>query len=180
MSRNSSRIGQGKIQACHSCRKSKTRCEIIGVFTDSDVMTCHRCRVVKTACSYAEMDRKLFRQYIPFPGQRSPSNSLTKHVARATADSSSSISSQPLFDPSCPPPASAKRFNPVPATTYLQSLRTYLSHQSPLDWTSPLVSMHELLHIPPPDSEPTTNCYNSDISLDDILSKSQTKDLLAL
>ncbi|THV08145.1 hypothetical protein K435DRAFT_965 [Dendrothele bispora CBS 962.96] len=43
-------------QACTSCRKSKTRCEILEN-REQGTVKCHRCKVLKVHCSYQDMDK---------------------------------------------------------------------------------------------------------------------------
>jgi hypothetical protein len=52
------------VQACASCRKHKTRCEILDII-DQQAIRCHRCKVLDQDCSYQEMDRSIFENLRP-------------------------------------------------------------------------------------------------------------------
>ena len=39
-------------QACSSCRRSKTRCELLDTTTSSSALKCHRCKVLNLQCSF--------------------------------------------------------------------------------------------------------------------------------
>ncbi|KAJ7591491.1 hypothetical protein C8J56DRAFT_935703 [Mycena floridula] len=106
------------IQACNSCRKQKTRCEILDQIIGQLPIQCHR-KVLNLQCSYREMDRSIFQSYIsPESPQDSPSSNVGPSYSR---------------DPTFPRPESMWSFTGAPAS---------------VDWAGPLSAFQELLRQP--------------------------------
>ncbi|THV08147.1 hypothetical protein K435DRAFT_771725 [Dendrothele bispora CBS 962.96] len=53
-------------QACNSCRKSKTRCEILED-REKGTLRCHRCKVLGVHCSYQDMDKSELEESLRLP-----------------------------------------------------------------------------------------------------------------
>jgi hypothetical protein len=43
------------VQACSSCRRSKTRCELLDAASASGSLKCHRCKVLNLSCSFEKL-----------------------------------------------------------------------------------------------------------------------------
>ncbi|KAJ3785183.1 hypothetical protein GGU10DRAFT_398949 [Lentinula aff. detonsa] len=149
------------IQACNSCRKHKTRCEILDGI-DQPLIRCHRCKVLGADCSYQTMDRSLFETAFPV---KSENNSSTCKY-RSDPNTSPSISSASIHNDIFPNlPHQIWSFLRLPRGT--------------LDWTAPLEAIQGLMkrvsgtHDRPPPPIPND-------TLEAILSPEQIDHLIAM
>ncbi|KAJ3735238.1 hypothetical protein DFJ43DRAFT_1058910 [Lentinula guzmanii] len=149
------------IQACNSCRKHKTRCEILDGI-DQPLIRCHRCKVLGAECSYQTMDRSLFETAFPV---KSENNSSTCRY-RSDPNNSPRISSAPIHNDIFPNlPHQIWSFLRLPRGT--------------LDWTAPLEAIQGLMkrvsgtHDRPPPPIPND-------TLEAILSPEQIDHLIAI
>lgn len=125
------------IQACTSCRKHKTRCEILdGV--DQPMIRCHRCKVLKVQCSYQGMSRDIFEAALAEKLDSSPSTD---------------IGGQERFDTGARPYAPFS--SAIPGTSSPSMRRIFLSqpHQiwnwlglpkGTIDWSAPFEAIQGL------------------------------------
>ena len=148
--------------ACNSCRKHKTRCELIGAIDESSPIRCHRCKILAVPCSYEDMDRTLF----------------TQHFATRAASSSSPTTSSP----SCPPsPTSSSHLEKSRSGREVRRQKTkpncqgrpqaiglfgYISNRGRLDWdNAPVDAIRELTKKPGKNSSFVRNGGDALISI---------------
>ncbi|KAJ4479177.1 hypothetical protein J3R30DRAFT_2728303 [Lentinula aciculospora] len=149
------------IQACNSCRKHKTRCEILDGI-NQPLIRCHRCKVLGADCSYQAMERSIFEAAFAIKSENAPT----------TCASSSDASVSPS----------------VPTASMHNDIFPNLPHQiwsflrlprGTLDWTAPLEAIQELMkqvsgtHDCPPPPIPND-------PLETILSPDQIDHLIAI
>ncbi|KAF9048191.1 hypothetical protein BDZ89DRAFT_754424 [Hymenopellis radicata] len=167
---------RSKAVACASCRRSKTRCEVLNPAS----ARCHRCEVLGVSCSY-EVNP-------PSPGETAtpatpaaPLVSTGSPPSSTSSPDSSSSSRQtslpPVTTPNgvsywTSPPLMAVRLE----TTRSQSLWSFIPQA--LDWSAPTVAVQTLLQqaaineTPPP--------LPNDQSLHDVLSPAEIEHLIAI
>ncbi|KAJ7061025.1 hypothetical protein C8F01DRAFT_179634 [Mycena amicta] len=145
------------IQACTSCRKHKTRCELLD--TTSDPVQCHRCQVIGIHCSYEET---LLPSGVPdMPVAGGPISCTWSRWRKPKPD---------LPFPARPPPA--------------DRLWDFIAQErNPVDWSAPMLAMHNLARsdasegghpqAPSPPRDPI-------LSLAEILSAEQIHQLLGI
>ncbi|KAJ7130263.1 hypothetical protein C8R44DRAFT_775211 [Mycena epipterygia] len=121
---SSSRVGPKKsksIQACTSCRKHKTRCEILGWFhPNKSPVRCHRCQVLGLQCSYEETIL--------------PTASNSKLSSSPTSENTASASVTTNYPVHLPP------------TDRLWSFVT--EDQNEIDWSAPMLAIQQLSKMP--------------------------------
>lgn len=160
------RSKRSKIQACTSCRRHKTRCEILDSFVDG-VVRCHRCKVLNATCSYEAMDKALFVEQPPSPSSASSERgeaflSSTTGVFTRRPSTSSAASLDTALD------------DPFPRADVMWSFIP----QS-LDWSTPMAALQELCkqtELPPPPSL----LLVQDQSIADILTRNEEEHLLSM
>ncbi|KAJ3992657.1 hypothetical protein F5050DRAFT_885536 [Lentinula boryana] len=85
-------------QACASCRRHKSRCELLEFPSSSQGITCHRCKILNIQCSFESSN------IIHLPSSQShPEASRAILVNSASASSSASPPESTPFCPPCPP-----------------------------------------------------------------------------
>ncbi len=157
------RSKRSKIQACTSCRKHKTRCEILDGFTHSKVR-CHRCKVLNSTCSYETMDKSLFA---PDPST-SPSSS---NVSATLVDG---LPRPAAGSPAAGAPDASLLNEPFPRADFMWSFVP-----QDLDWSAPMVAIQELCKQPI-SAEPTVLSAVNDQSLVNILTQPEIDHHLAM
>jgi hypothetical protein len=172
------------IQACTSCRKHKTRCEILEQIAQDTVIQCHRCKVLGVPCSYADMDRSVFLQH--FQQQQAES--------RGSPGGSGGASGDVAYSPPSGPVANERLSSNIPKDNILHEYAKLdqkfpkldymwdFVGRSTFDWASPMVAIQELSKQPPdPDEGPPPPLPAvADTSVDDILTPDQKNSLLDL
>lgn len=159
---SSSRAKRPKhIQACASCRRQKTRCEILPSGDNSTApVQCHRCKVLSNNCSYSEMDRNLFAEFLTPPGSESISDAGTSGDRAAQGP--------------------WERLDAIfPRPDYMWAFASPGTGQA-VDWSAPMVAVHDLVKQPLPEIETRVTPVIPDHSIGDILTKEQIKDLLCM
>ncbi|KAJ6624181.1 hypothetical protein B0H10DRAFT_2212915 [Mycena sp. CBHHK59/15] len=158
---SSSRTGGKKsksFQACTSCRKHKTRCEILD--PSKSPVRCHRCQVLALQCSYEET-------MVPTPS--------TSKLPTTPTPSETGAQTSTAQRPAVP-------LGPMPATDRLWSFVS--DQQTGIDWSAPMLAIQQLsklpfAHIPPP-AEPVPVLADADLSLSRILTEDRIRYLLDL
>ncbi|KIY70374.1 hypothetical protein CYLTODRAFT_488173, partial [Cylindrobasidium torrendii FP15055 ss-10] len=159
------RSKRSKIQACTSCRRHKTRCEVLDSFVDG-VVRCHRCKVLNSTCSYETMDKALFLDQPPSPSPGSSDRSeaflsnTTGVFTRRPSTSAASLDT--VLD------------DPFPRADIMWSFIP----QS-LDWSTPMAALQELCKqtAQPP---PPPLLLAQDQSIGDILTRHEEEHLLSI
>jgi hypothetical protein len=148
--------------ACNSCRKHKTRCELIGAIEESSPIRCHRCKILAVPCSYEDMDRTLFAHH--FSTRAASSNS-------PTANSPSSLPS-PTSSSHVETSRSGREVRrQKPKPSYLGrpqavGLFGYISNRGTLDWdNAPIDAIRELTKKPGGNSSYITSGGDTLISI---------------
>ncbi|KAF7316156.1 hypothetical protein MIND_00133800 [Mycena indigotica] len=139
-----------KTQACASCRKQKTRCELLD--TSSDPVQCHRCKVIGIHCSYEET-------LVP-----SAANGIPMEEPPIVCTWSRWRRPKP---------------KPAPAPPPKDRLWDFVSQdRSQADWSAPMLMMHHLTNTT--QSDEARISLKSPLPLDAILSTAQTDQLLTI
>ncbi|KAF9266230.1 hypothetical protein L218DRAFT_102742 [Marasmius fiardii PR-910] len=191
------------VQACTSCRKHKTRCEILD--PSPTAIRCHRCKTLDLPCSYQEMDRNLLIQNASNPPSLPNTTAPTPAVTQEE-------SGQDVFDkwalgigPNPPPPPKRNPklqvgLSPTsPTQNTIQPTRRHLAkphdiwtflrvQYDELDWSAPLEAIQFITKNPGNDRESVSAFTPSSVSvssipndcLENILTKSQTNELLLI
>ncbi|KAJ6590986.1 hypothetical protein DFH09DRAFT_191307 [Mycena vulgaris] len=159
--KDDSRTGPGSkksksIQACTSCRKHKTRCEILD--PSKSPVRCHRCQVLALQCSYEET-------IMP--------TASTSRLPSPTPESSGVKPSQ--SKPTVAYPAH------IPPTDRLWS---FVEHNG-IDWSAPMLAIQQLSKLPyahfnPAAQPPPSALPAGELTLSRILSEERIRYLLDL
>lgn len=146
------------IQACASCRKNKTRCEILDGGDASAPIQCHRCKVVNNACSYSKMDKGVFQEFLTPTARAGSSPDGGVDDAEQGSGGRPNVDVIPRFD----------RFWAFVG-----------SEADDPDWSAPMMAVYELVKQPAPQIEiPVFPGTIPDHSIDSILGPEQIADLL--
>ncbi len=173
-----SRSKRSKVQACSSCRKHKTRCEVLDL--ERSVVRCHRCNVLKLECSYEGMDKSVFSPE-PSVAKSSPGSSVEGPTIQSAYDlgvssrllNSGTTSSSPSTIADSPHATGSDPNNDFPNPDNMWS---FVPHR--LDWGAPLMAMLELARQPQEDKFHTSAM--NDHSLSSILSQAEIDHLITL
>uniref|UniRef100_A0A0W0FM46 Zn(2)-C6 fungal-type domain-containing protein n=1 Tax=Moniliophthora roreri TaxID=221103 RepID=A0A0W0FM46_MONRR len=191
------------IQACLSCRKHKTRCEVLDVA--SKAIRCHRCKTLDIQCSYEEMDRAVLitntvKAQCQAHGLSMTSNDKgvnrfdewalglgqTVSDSTGTGASGSGTHTSPSSSGANEPSTSETSESSRPTHTLRPGphiIWNYLSEDQfgPLDWSAPLEAMQILTKNPSKSSSSTESLPSSaGDSLDGILSPVHKAKLLQI
>ncbi|KAK0491467.1 hypothetical protein IW261DRAFT_1325024 [Armillaria novae-zelandiae] len=172
-----SRSKRSKVQACSSCRRHKTRCEVLDL--ERSVVRCHRCNVLKLECSYEGMDKSVFTPE-PSVTKSSPGSAEaptiqsayelgvgSRHLNTGTSSGSpSTVADSPLG-------LGNDDVNYFPRP---DNMWAFVPHR--LDWWAPLTAMQELAKQPQEDKFHTPAM--NDHSLSNILSQAEIDHLITL
>lgn len=140
------------LPACASCRRSKTRCELLD--PSQDPVRCHRCEVLDTKCSY---------EGTIVPTAPKPKESLTRPPSPANV----------------PPLPGVAGKSAISGTDTLWSF--VADKNSKIDWSAPILAMQELSKWPMSGDELESPVYPlPGLSLNGILSDTQIIWLLDL
>ncbi|PBK66992.1 hypothetical protein ARMSODRAFT_959661 [Armillaria solidipes] len=173
-----SRSKRSKVQACSSCRKHKTRCEVLDL--ERSVVRCHRCNVLKLECSYEGMDKSVFAPE-PSVAKSSPGSSAEGPTIQSAHDlgvgsrflNSGTTSGSPSTIADSPLATGSDTNNDFPNPDNMWS---FVPHR--LDWCAPLMAMQELARQPQEDKFHTS--VMNDHSLSSILSQAEIVHLITL
>ncbi|KAF7360253.1 hypothetical protein MVEN_00754200 [Mycena venus] len=149
------------IQACTSCRKNKTRCEILD--TTTSPVQCHRCKVIGIHCSYEET----LAPTVP----ESPSPPAPITSANSSNIPDSSVRPRPDPYPSAMPPD----------TRIWQFVNEDRSET--IDWSAPMLAIQNLARLPavnPNFANLPSSSSLRETHLENILSLGQIQYLLEL
>ncbi|KAK0190486.1 hypothetical protein F5146DRAFT_930545 [Armillaria mellea] len=173
-----SRSKRSKVQACSSCRRHKTRCEVLDL--ERSVVRCHRCKVLKLECSYEGMDKSVF---IPEPSvaKSSPGSSVEGPTIQSAYDtgagsrllSTGTSSGSPSTVADSPLGLGNDDVNYFPRPDNMWS---FVPRR--LDWWAPLAAMQELTKQSQEDGFRTPAM--NDHSLSSILSQAEIDHLITL
>ncbi|KAJ3771960.1 hypothetical protein FB446DRAFT_690051 [Lentinula raphanica] len=151
------------IQACNSCRKHKTRCEILDKL-DQPLIRCHRCKVLGVDCSYQTMDRAVFESTFAAKSENASTAPRQSRSDHSRSPSVSNASPQNDIFPNLP--HQIWSFLRLPRGT--------------LDWTAPLEAIQALMkQVAGPHDRPPPPATTND-TLDTILSPDQIDHLIAI
>ncbi|KAJ7827022.1 hypothetical protein B0H14DRAFT_2517202 [Mycena olivaceomarginata] len=151
------------IQACISCRKNKTRCELLD--TTTSPIQCHRCRAIGVHCSYEET------------------------LVPAVQESPSPPVSSPIHSkPSVPPPSGFRpRPDPFPSVMPPETRVWQFvdeNHHEFIDWSAPMLAIRNLVRPPSANSDLAgplpSSSYPRETSLETILTPDQVQYLLEI
>ncbi|KAG7447622.1 uncharacterized protein BT62DRAFT_1074993 [Guyanagaster necrorhizus] len=173
-----SRSKRSKVQACSSCRRHKTRCEVLDL--ERSVVRCHRCNVLKIDCSYEDMDKSLFAPE-PSVAKSFPQSSAEAATMQSAYDlgvggrllDSGMSSGSPSTISDSPLAAGSDSNSDFPRPDNMWS---FVPHR--LDWSMPLVAIQELARQPQQDQFHTSAM--NDQSLSSILSQAEIDHLVTL
>ncbi|KAJ3841856.1 hypothetical protein F5878DRAFT_439046 [Lentinula raphanica] len=195
-------------QACTSCRKHKSRCELLEFPSSSQGITCHRCKILNIQCSFESSN------IIHLPS--SQSHPETSRAILVNSSSASNSASPSESSPFCPPLPPNQLPSPTPSVSEQSSPRHYyetisssrtttikevrdlrpediVSDEVPwgpgggqggFDWTAaPILAIHELAsksYSQSPLSSPLRAPSTSDHNLRSVLTKNQITRLLEI
>ncbi|KAJ7108608.1 hypothetical protein C8R44DRAFT_803189 [Mycena epipterygia] len=145
------------MQACTSCRKHKTRCEVLD--TSTSPVRCHRCQVIGVQCSYEDT-------LVPLSPPALPSTNIVKNDNSGMHDNAS-----PRPDPPFPLALPAK-----------VNIWEFVGKDSDrLDWSAPILAIQNLTRLPAADFNPAQFISSPrEVSLANILPEDQVRYLLEL
>ncbi|KAF8215344.1 hypothetical protein K438DRAFT_2008701 [Mycena galopus ATCC 62051] len=144
------------IKACTSCRKNKTRCELLD--TTTSPVQCHRCKVIGLHCSYEET-------LAPAVPESSPS----PPTARSNGSLLSSGSPR-------------SRLDTFPTNICVQAyIWEWLNedHCQPLDWSAPMLAIQNLVK-PLVDPDPVPLPSQRETYLENIISSDEIQYMLGI
>ncbi|KAJ7016007.1 hypothetical protein C8F04DRAFT_1167512 [Mycena alexandri] len=154
-------LRKSKTIACTSCRKHKTRCELLDTATKP--VQCHRCTVIGLHCSYGE--------------------TLTPTVADSQQPPPANPpKGQPVYSYNKPRPE-------LPFPSRMPSSTDYIwefvgQDRDLIDWSAPMLAIRNLAKLPPVTSSSKANLSSTsslhEISLPNILAPDQIHHLLAI
>ncbi|KAJ7029210.1 hypothetical protein C8F04DRAFT_1116893 [Mycena alexandri] len=154
-------LRKSKTIACTSCRKHKTRCELLD--TTTIPVQCHRCTVIGLHCSYGEM--------------------LTPTVADSQQPPPANpANGQPIYSYNKPRPE-------LPFPSRMPSSTDYIwefvgQDRDLIDWSAPMLAIRNLAKLPPVPASSKANLSSTsslhEISLPNILAPDQIHHLLAI
>ncbi|KAK7036132.1 hypothetical protein R3P38DRAFT_3312009 [Favolaschia claudopus] len=145
-------------QACSSCKKHKTRCEILD--HTSKPIRCHRCKVLSIACSYEQR---------PLPDVSRPASHPKWRGEFGT-----------LLKPPIPKSASSDPQRPTSSVSFNKQLWSFIEDEN-LDWSAPMLTIERLAAIHSSDaSSPITDFVRNDVSLEMILPEGRIDYLIDL
>lgn len=131
------------VQACASCRKHKTRCEILDG-ANQPIIRCHRCKTLEVECSYQEMDRSIFQFHSPVVQEPSPPISVKGTWHEKNLEVLPGYSGTPTPE-NAPGGSNAS----LPIDLFVNKPQTIWDFihapQGSLDWSAPLEAMQELM-----------------------------------
>ncbi|KAJ7151428.1 hypothetical protein C8R43DRAFT_1005105 [Mycena crocata] len=141
------------IQACASCRKNKTRCELLD--PSKSPVRCHRCQVLSLQCSYEET-------LLPTASTSKPSTPTPE--------------TQGTNSPRNPAVAYPTRLPPT------DRLWSFVGENTGVDWSAPMLAIQQLSKLPfanlHPPAQPPAVLSASDLTLPRILSEDRIRYLL--
>lgn len=159
------------VQACASCRKHKTRCEILdGV--NQPIIRCHRCKTLEVECSYEKMDRSTLELSRPAVQESSPPTSVNRVAHERNLELLSGYSGT-----ATPANAPGTSNASLPIDLYPNKPQTIWDFmhlpQGSLDWSAPVEAMQELMKKQSISVASQPSLPISNDSLDNILSPDQ-------
>ncbi|KAF8186901.1 hypothetical protein K438DRAFT_1835240 [Mycena galopus ATCC 62051] len=152
------------IQACMSCRKNKTRCELLD--TSTSPVQCHRCRVIGLHCSYEET----LAADVPKSMLSQPT------LSPPTAKSNMSLPTSGL-----PPRVARDTFRDgVPSTQTCIWEWIDTDHRGSLDWSAPMLAIQNLVRPTLVDPEPPALPSQRETHLESIVSAEEIQYMLEI
>ncbi|KAJ7185706.1 hypothetical protein C8R46DRAFT_385042 [Mycena filopes] len=157
---SSSMIRKSKtIQACTSCRKHKTRCELLN--TTTSPVQCHRCTVIGIHCSYEDTLTPAIPDS-PHPTPVNPANG------------------KPAYTYSKPRPE-----RPFPARMPAgENIWEFMREDRELiDWSAPMFAIQNLAKLLPVTADPANTSFSNpppELSLQNILAPDQIRRLFEI
>ncbi|KAJ7738751.1 hypothetical protein B0H16DRAFT_1569669 [Mycena metata] len=148
--------------ACTSCRRHKTRCEILD--HSSNPVRCHRCKVLSMACSHEHTQ-------VPTPTQDSVSPEHRGRPRRSSPTIRATIRA--------PASGSESRRGFQSGTATPVRLWSFVPEAQDLDWSAPMLGIQHLTSIPT-DNAAAQEFVNNDLSLSTILPDGRIDYLLDL
>ncbi|KAK0193450.1 hypothetical protein F5146DRAFT_1030703 [Armillaria mellea] len=161
---------RSKVQSCDSCRKHKTRCEILD--SKRSPVRCHRCNVLKLGCSY-----EISKKSGPTPESSPRPSDLNMDTSSPQVVYALGVDTRQL-ETSPPPPAAGivsdtgggeNRPRPVIWSFVRQNL----------DWSAPILAMQELARQPSQEQPSMPVTVNNQL-LSNILTQVEIEHLLTL
>ncbi|KAK0470166.1 uncharacterized protein EV420DRAFT_1498721 [Desarmillaria tabescens] len=166
LSASQTRTKRSKVQSCDSCRRCKTRCEILN--PKRSPVRCHRCNVLKISCSYESRGEKA-----PAPEYSSNSSGLNTEpslqVVYALGVDTRQLEIDRPPDADIASGAGSNGIRPVIWSFVRQNL----------DWSAPILAMQELARQPSQEQSPVPVIVNS-LLLSNILTRVEIEHLLKL
>lgn len=171
-------------QACASCRRHKTRCELLDDLSVPGVLKCHRCRVLSIQCSFETSDiihiipskiLKQGEQSTSAPAQKSDCSDVSPMLCSSTVSDDDQTLHSGITSSRSSPRVKAEDLIPNP-----RSLWGIMNLPAGFDWTAaPVLAIQELMNISP--SGITTPIHQSHHEqLGSILTPEQVSSLLEM
>ncbi len=161
---------RSKVQSCDSCRKHKTRCEILD--SKRNPVRCHRCHVLKLDCSY-EISKKS-----PSIPESSPSSSdLNTETSSPQVVYALGVDTRQLE--TAPPPLDAGIASDTGSEENRPRPVIWSFVRQNLDWSAPILAMQELARQRSQEQPSMPITVNNQL-LSNILTQVEIKHLLTL
>ncbi|KAJ6558059.1 hypothetical protein B0H19DRAFT_127431 [Mycena capillaripes] len=158
----STSLKKSKVNACLSCKKNKTRCELLD--TTTSPVQCHRCQVIGIHCSYEETLVAAVPESPPEPPAPRVNPASNSNTAPQTFRPRPEISFQYKMPPT-------------------DRMWEFVSKDhEPIDWSAPMLAIQNLARLPPI-TNPTNLASSSsprETSLANILDQVQIRYLLEI
>lgn len=164
-------------QACSTCRKHKTRCELLDTNCTTGPIQCHRCKVLNIECSFENSDIIILPKNSSGPPGAAPGVEFSPDIASEPTSDSAHNSVQAESPPT--PPENSNRllkvddFIPTPRTPWGS-----LNLPDGFDWgVAPITAVQGFTT---PQSTPQRHSSHHDSALSAILTPSQIANCLEI
>ncbi|KAK0213993.1 hypothetical protein IW262DRAFT_1407917 [Armillaria fumosa] len=161
---------RSKVQSCDSCRKHKTRCEILD--SKRSPVRCHRCNVLKLDCSY-----EISKKSAPTPELSPCSSDLNTETSSPQVVYALGMDTRQLE--TVPPPPDAGIVSDTGSGENHPRPVIWSFARQHLDWSAPILAMQELARQPSQEQPSMPVTVNNQL-LTNILTQLEIEHLLTL
>ncbi|SJK99698.1 uncharacterized protein ARMOST_03009 [Armillaria ostoyae] len=161
---------RSKVQSCDSCRKHKTRCEILD--SKRSPVRCHRCDVLKLDCSY-----EISKKSAPTPESSPSSSDLNTETSSPQVVYALGVDTRQLE--TAPPPPDAGIASDTSNGENRPRPVIWSFVRQNLDWSAPILAMQELARQPSQE-QPSMPVMGNNQLLSNILTQAEIRHLLTL